>query len=80
MARRGRSTVEITLSPEERATLKRCARREKSSQALRCRIVLGCADGLTHAETARQPAGNPATVGKWRQRFAADRLDGLVDA
>jgi transposase len=82
MARRGRPSVEITLSPEERATLERWARRQKSSQALalRCRIVLGCADGLTHAEIARQLACNPVTVGKWRQRFAADRLDGLVDA
>ena len=82
MARRGRPTVEITLSPEERATLERWARRQKSSQALalRCRIVLGCADGLTHAEIARQLACNPVTVGKWRHRFATDRLDGLVDA
>ena len=82
MARRGRPTVEITLSPEERATLERWARRHNSSQALalRCRIVLGCADGLTHAEIAGQLGCNPVTVGKWRHRFATDRLDGLVDA
>ena len=61
MARRGRPTVEIALSPEERATLERWARRQKSSQALalRCRIVLGCADGLTHAEIAAGPGTNP---------------------
>jgi transposase len=82
MARRGRPTVEITLSLEERATLERWARRHNSSQALalRSRIVLGCADGLTHAEIAGQLSCNPVTVGKWRHRFATDRLDGLVDA
>ena len=82
MARRGRPTVEITLSAEERATLDRWARRHNSSQALalRCRIVLGCADGLTHAEIADRLGCNPSTVGKWRRRFAEDRLDGLVDA
>jgi transposase len=82
MARRGRPTVEITLTPEERATLERWARRQKSAQALalRCRIVLGCADGLTHADIAAQLGCNPVTVGKWRRRFAADRLDGLTDA
>jgi transposase len=82
MARRGRPTVEIILSPEERATLERWARRHNSSQALalRCRIVLGCADGLTHAEIASNLGCNPVTVGKWRHRFAADRLDGLMDA
>ncbi len=82
MARRGRPTVEIVLSPEERATLERWGRRHNSSQALalRCRIVLGCADGLTHAEIASQLGCNPVTVGKWRHRFAADRLDGLTDA
>ena len=82
MARRGRPTIEITLSSEERATLERWARRHNSSQALalRCRIVLGCAAGLSHGEIARQLGCNPVTVGKWRHRFAADRLDGLVDA
>ena len=82
MARRGRPTVEITLLPEERATLERWARGQKSSQALalRCRIVLGCADGLTHSEIAELLGCNPVTVGKRRRRFAAERLDGLADA
>ncbi len=46
MARRGRPTVQITLSGNERKTLERWARRHSSSQALalRCRIVLACAD------------------------------------
>jgi transposase len=82
MARRGRPTVEISLSREERSTLERWARRQSSSQALalRCRIVLSCADGLTHGEIAARLGCNPVTVGKWRSRFATDRLDGLVDA
>ena len=84
MARRGRPTVEITLSAEERATLQRWARRHSSSQvlALRCRIVLACAAAgeRTHAQIAAELGCNPATVGKWRNRFALDRLDGLDDA
>jgi transposase-like protein len=48
--------------------------------ALRCRIILGCADGRTYAEIAAELGCNPVTVGKWRRRFAADRLDGVVDA
>src|SRR3954449_9020087 len=83
MARRGRPTVEITLSAEERATLKRRARRHSSAQALalRSKIVLACAGGdRTHAEIATELGCNPVTVGKWRHRFAEDRLDGLLDA
>ena len=83
MARRGRPTVPITLSAEERDALQRWARRHSSSQALalRCRIVLACAEGdRTRDEVAAEVGCNPATVTKWRHRFAADRLDGLVDA
>jgi transposase len=83
MARRGRPTVEIILSTEERATLERWARRHSSSQmlALRSKIVLACAaGGATGAEIADELGCNAVTVSKWRNRFAEGRLDGLVDA
>ncbi len=82
MARLGRPTAEITLSTDERETLTRWARRHSSSQALalRSRIVLACAQGRTNKEAAAELGIHATTVGKWRNRFAADRLDGLVDA
>jgi transposase len=62
-------------------TLQRWARRAKSSQALalRCRIVLACAEGLSNVEVADRLGIDRTTVGKWRSRFVARRLDGLVD-
>ena len=69
------------MSDEERATLLRWSRRAKSSQALalRCRIVLACAEGASNKEVAEQLHCAPVTVGTWRARFVAQRLDGLVD-
>jgi transposase len=82
MARRGRPTVAIELTDQERATLQRWARRHSSSQALalRCRIVLGCAEGLSNTAVAAREGCHAVTVSKWRHRFAADRLEGLGDA
>ena len=69
------------LTVEEREQLSRWARRRKSSQALalRSRIVLGCADGLTNTQVAAREGVSQPTVGKWRSRFVDCRLDGLVD-
>lgn len=82
MGRAGRPTVAIELNEDERETLERWARRHSSSQALalRCRIVLALAEGGTNVEVAARLGVNRATVAKWRHRFAADRLEGLVDA
>jgi transposase len=82
MARRGRPTVDIVLSGDERSTLERWARRYSSPQAsaLRCRIVLACAAGGTNKSVGAELDVHPTTVSKWRLRFAQDRLDGLVDA
>ncbi len=79
--RRGRRAVEVVLSDGERETLERWARRPKSSQALalRCRIVLGAAGGEANTAIAAGLGCHPATVRKWRRRFAQRRLDGLVD-
>lgn len=81
MATRGRPKAELVLTDEERHTLERWARRPKSPQslALRSRIVLGCAGGVDNKAVAAAVGVNQATVGKWRRRFVAERLDGLVD-
>jgi transposase len=71
----------LELTEDERAQLQRWARRAKSAQALalRSRIVLACGQGLDNKSVADRLQVTPATVGKWRSRFVADRLDGLVD-
>src|SRR2546430_8553870 len=84
MPKTGRPKAELVLTDEERETLVRWSRRAKSSQALalRCRIVLGCAEdgGLrANRDVAAQLGIWPQTVTKWRKRFLDRRLEGLAD-
>lgn len=81
MARTGRPKALLVLSAEESETLERWARHPKSSQslALRSRIVLACAAGADNKAVAAELGSTHVTVGKWRSRFVADRLDGLHD-
>jgi transposase len=73
--------AKVVLSDEEREVLERWARRPKSAQALalRCRIVLGAADGESSKDIAARLGCATQTVGRWRGRFARAGLDGLHD-
>ncbi len=81
MPRTGRPKAVLVLSEQEREQLTRWSRRRTSSQALalRSRIVLGCAEGVSNKDVAVREDVSQVTVGKWRSRFVEARLDGLVD-
>jgi transposase len=81
VAGRGRPVAAVVLTDDERETLVRWSRRAKSAQflALRCRIVLGCAEGKSNQQLAAEVGVWPQTVGKWRRRFLESGLDGLSD-
>jgi transposase len=71
----------LRLADDEREQLLRWSRRARSSQALalRSRIVLACAEGVDNKTVAARLGCAAETVGRWRRRFVAGRLDGLVD-
>jgi transposase len=79
--RTGRPIARLSLTVAERETLERWARRPKRAQAMaqRARIVLACASGRPNTAVAQRLGVTQQTVGKWRQRFWARRLDGLLD-
>jgi transposase len=73
--------VPIALSVAERWELESLARAHKTGQAMarRARIVLGAAAGLENKAICAEVGADANTVSKWRRRFAAGRLDGLLD-
>jgi hypothetical protein len=75
------SAIGVEIQTDERATRERWAHRRTSAQvlALRGRIVLSCAAGKTNQEVAAEVGVHQTTLGKWRARSVAHRLDGLHD-
>jgi transposase len=77
------TAVPIVLTDDEREQLLAWSRRPTSAQAiaLRARVVLACADaaGAPNGLIAEELGVSRNTVTKWRNRFAVDRLDGLLD-
>jgi len=79
--RTGRPIAPLSVTAEERERLQEWARRPKTTQALalRSRIVLECAACQPNMVVAGKLGITHQTVGKWRQRFVEQRLDGLLD-
>jgi transposase len=79
--RPGRPKADLMLTDAERDQLERWSRRAKSAQALalRSRIVLACAAGMSNKGVAEQLRITQGTVARWRRRFIDKRLDGLLD-
>ncbi len=77
----GRPKKPLLLTDDEREALIARVNRPKTTQrsALRCRIILACADGIANKDVARMMNVTPTTVGKWRERFRVKRLAGLTD-
>ena len=77
----GRPVAKMTLTAEEYATLQGWAQRPKTAQALalRARVILACAEGKSNTAVSGALQLCRQTVGKWRGRFLAQRLDGLLD-
>ena len=74
------TALELTL--EDRSALDGWVRAGKTERRMaeRARIVLAAADGQNTVEIARAQRIRPATVSKWRVRFARAGLNALQDA
>ena len=81
IARRGRPSERLILSPSERATLAQWTSRRSTAQGLaqRARIVLACAMGRNDTAVGGELRVTRQTVGRWRRSFQQHRLDGLLD-
>jgi transposase len=71
----------VVLSPEDQAELDRRVRARTSRQqdALRARVVLAAAAGLSNTAIARALGIARHTAQHWRARFLAEGLAGLAD-
>jgi transposase len=79
--RTGRPKKPLSLKPADQEKLELLARRPKTAQrlAIRSKIILRAAEGLPNQEIASRLGVTGATVGKWRERYRQQGMDGLAD-
>src|SRR5258708_20430591 len=79
--RTGRPKAVLTMSSDERTHLLAITRSRSLPAALtlRAKIVLACEREPSNAVVATRLGVGPHTIGKWRKRFIADRIEGLYD-
>jgi transposase len=77
----GKAATTVTVTDQEREELERWLRSAKTEQrrAFRARVVLAAAVGEGSVSIARREGVRVNTVSKWRMRFAAKGIAGLVD-
>lgn len=77
----GRPKEPIVLSKEEREQLEAIQRSRSMPAGIvrRAKIILSSADGSSNADIAKRLDVSPFTVGMWRKRFLAHRIEGLHD-
>jgi len=76
-----KSPYEIQLSSDERRELERLARKYTAPycDVMRAKIVLLASEGLSNGEIAERLDMPRQVVSKWRQRYYAEREEGLAD-
>ena len=79
--RTGRPKAILTISSDERAHLLAITRSRSlpAAPTLRAKIVLACERESSNAIVVPRLGVGPHTIGKWRNRFIADRIAGLYD-
>lgn len=77
-----RPTIKIDLPPEDRTTLEKWVRANKTEkrQLLRSQIILLSATGRTTYQIAKQLSTRAGTVSKWRQRYLCGGIPALQDS
>jgi transposase len=77
-----RTASPVQLDAEIRSSLEKLVHSSSTPQALalRSRIVLAAADGSSNQQIAAALKIPAITVGKWRQSFATEGIEGLRDA
>ncbi len=77
----GRPATKIVLTDEQRTVLCRVVRAETSSRrdVRRAQVILAAADGEDTVAIAARLHHSTSTVVRWRKRFAAKGMNGLLD-